>query len=330
MTTAGGVKQASATEETSTKPEPGADKKPENGPSLGNPTGSAASPPTLTDPKPPGGQAEPSDAPVLGQPRPKDAKSDSAKPGGAKPSDPGKDAANGLDNAAGPQLLAPDAGQEPSAASGNSPTAAGGPPAKTTDPKTTADSSPPAANDAKNGPRVGQSGKAGVDAGPFPALDEQPTPSAGAPFATSRAKSPPALPPLPGHPDRSPSTRLKRCRWPNRSIKTARIAARQEARAVDRSSAPLAQNGRLDPREWTYQRSGGALQRIPRITGEPRPDPAPDFQGDGTVSEQAPLGPQRPQLSIEKVAPPNALLGQPLVYSILVRNIGASERMMLS
>jgi uncharacterized repeat protein (TIGR01451 family) len=43
------------------------------------------------------------------------------------------------------------------------------------------------------------------------------------------------------------------------------------------------------------------------------------------VGEQAPLGPQRPQLNIEKIAPQNALLGQPLIYSILVKNVGNSE-----
>lgn len=56
-----------------------------------------------------------------------------------------------------------------------------------------------------------------------------------------------------------------------------------------------------------------------------RAEPAQDFQGDGTVGDTAPLGPQRPQLNIEKIAPQNALIGQPLVYSILVRNIGRSE-----
>jgi uncharacterized repeat protein (TIGR01451 family) len=53
-------------------------------------------------------------------------------------------------------------------------------------------------------------------------------------------------------------------------------------------------------------------------------DSPADFQGDGTVGDAAPLGPQRPQLNIEKVAPQNALIGQPLIYSILVKNVGQS------
>ena len=46
------------------------------------------------------------------------------------------------------------------------------------------------------------------------------------------------------------------------------------------------------------------------------------FRGDATVTESAPRGPQQPQLTIEKVAPPNAVLGQPMVYSVVIKNIG--------
>ncbi len=61
-----------------------------------------------------------------------------------------------------------------------------------------------------------------------------------------------------------------------------------------------------------------------RPAADLRSEGAADFQGDGTVGESAALGPQRPQLNIEKIAPPNALLGQPLIYSIMVRNVGQS------
>ena len=53
-----------------------------------------------------------------------------------------------------------------------------------------------------------------------------------------------------------------------------------------------------------------------RPAADLRSEGAADFQGDGTVGEAAALGPQRPQLNIEKVAPQNALLGQPLIYAI--------------
>lgn len=46
--------------------------------------------------------------------------------------------------------------------------------------------------------------------------------------------------------------------------------------------------------------------------------------GDGTLRADAPRGPQRPELKIEKIAPPNATLNQPMVYTIMIRNIGES------
>jgi uncharacterized repeat protein (TIGR01451 family) len=54
------------------------------------------------------------------------------------------------------------------------------------------------------------------------------------------------------------------------------------------------------------------------------PTPRPTLAGDGTVGPKGPGGSQRPQLKIEKLAPPNAVLGQPLIYEIAVRNIGDS------
>ncbi len=51
---------------------------------------------------------------------------------------------------------------------------------------------------------------------------------------------------------------------------------------------------------------------------------AESITGDGTVRADAPRGPQRPELKIEKIAPPNATLNQPMVYTIVIRNIGES------
>lgn len=46
--------------------------------------------------------------------------------------------------------------------------------------------------------------------------------------------------------------------------------------------------------------------------------------GEGTLRADAPRGPQRPELKIEKVAPPNAALNQPMIYTIVIRNVGDS------
>lgn len=53
-------------------------------------------------------------------------------------------------------------------------------------------------------------------------------------------------------------------------------------------------------------------------------DNAESIAGDGTVRADSPRGPQRPELKIEKIAPPNATLNQPMVYTIVIRNVGDS------
>ncbi len=50
----------------------------------------------------------------------------------------------------------------------------------------------------------------------------------------------------------------------------------------------------------------------------------PNLSGTGTLDGSAPTGPQRPELQIVKDAPPNAVLNQPLVYKIRIKNIGQS------
>jgi uncharacterized repeat protein (TIGR01451 family) len=80
-------------------------------------------------------------------------------------------------------------------------------------------------------------------------------------------------------------------------------------------------------------------QRGREVTPEPRRlDPLPvaepsrdrdsvdnvDFRGDGTIPARRLPGSLEPRLVIEKVAPPQAQLGQPLVYTVVVRNAGGS------
>ncbi|MBM4074166.1 MAG: hypothetical protein FJ267_00805, partial [Planctomycetes bacterium] len=65
---------------------------------------------------------------------------------------------------------------------------------------------------------------------------------------------------------------------------------------------------------------------------EQKPEPTPrddsnselqsDLIGDGTVTDAVPRGIQQPRLTIEKIAPKKAVLGEPLVYSVVVKNVG--------
>ncbi len=50
-----------------------------------------------------------------------------------------------------------------------------------------------------------------------------------------------------------------------------------------------------------------------------------DLLGDGTVTPSSPRGVQQARLSIEKIAPQQATLGEPLVYSVIIKNIGGND-----
>ncbi len=72
---------------------------------------------------------------------------------------------------------------------------------------------------------------------------------------------------------------------------------------------------------------GDSLPESLGETGESRPvqiDPG-SLAGTGTLDGTTPAGPQQPELQIEKDAPPRAVLNEPLVYNIRVKNIGRSE-----
>ncbi|HEY4259470.1 MAG TPA: hypothetical protein VGM98_04900, partial [Schlesneria sp.] len=47
-----------------------------------------------------------------------------------------------------------------------------------------------------------------------------------------------------------------------------------------------------------------------------------DLLGDGTVDGASPRGLQQPRLTIEKVAPQQATLGEMMIYSIIIKNVG--------
>jgi len=81
----------------------------------------------------------------------------------------------------------------------------------------------------------------------------------------------------------------------------------------------------LRPVTGTDTPSPSAEPAAPSAGEGPRrlPDES-DFSGVGTVSPDDPQGPQSAQLTVEKKAPASATLGQPLVYEIIVTNVGKS------
>ena len=295
---AGDVKQASASaEENTAKPDPAAAKTPTgNAPSSAAASPVPAGPPALMDPKAPAGQSEPGDS---------------------TPSERPPDQNNAAKDAAGPQLLAPGTGQDPPAA----PSGGSQPQSKTSDPGTNSGSPTLSADDAKKQPNAAGPANGNSEPTPFPALDDEPGPSPGA-AASGRngPKTPAAAQPAPvAHPDPFPVDQAKEVPLTKAPESTAAAAPLDT-----RPAAPTIETPAPGPKSADSSASTGS-QAGPRPAADLHSEPGADFQGDGTVGEQSPLGPQRPQLNIEKVAPTNALIGQPLIYSILVKNVGTSE-----
>ncbi len=99
-------------------------------------------------------------------------------------------------------------------------------------------------------------------------------------------------------------------------VPTPAAAPRVPADSLPTLDSPPA---RIEPAERTpLEREKPPRERRTNI-------PASDTMlGDGTAAPETPRGIQEPRLTIEKTAPPKAILGQPLVYSILLKNIGAT------
>ncbi|MBX3438572.1 MAG: DUF11 domain-containing protein [Planctomycetaceae bacterium] len=86
--------------------------------------------------------------------------------------------------------------------------------------------------------------------------------------------------------------------------------------AAPQSVLPLAPFGQQQTPARQPVRTAAAAAPV-----EPQLNPS-SLQGVGTVETDSPVGAQQAQITIEKQAPPDAVIGKPLIYSILVRNIG--------
>jgi uncharacterized repeat protein (TIGR01451 family) len=83
-----------------------------------------------------------------------------------------------------------------------------------------------------------------------------------------------------------------------------------------REPEPLPERGL--PREAATTPNRRAADSIPRSLDN-------DLVGDGTVNKESPRGIQQARLTIEKIAPQQTTLGEPLIYSVVIKNIGGTD-----
>lgn len=269
--------------------------------------------PAMLDLTGPDGQSEPGDAPAPKTPpaQKKEAKNESK--------DGPKDAAKDKDPNSGPQLFGGGGGPE-------LPTTSAATPAKTADAGASTTSASPSTDLNKTDTNKTDAGKKDATAAvqtkgnaepaPFPALDDEPAASQNKTASGTTAPKKDAVAQNGSHPDL----------FPGDQTKEMPLAKPAESKRADATPSPKGPEPTLDagitgPKMAQLPAPPGSIG-APHPPGEKRPDAKADFQGDGTIGEQAPLGPQRQQLNIEKIAPQNALIGQDLIYSILVKNVG--------
>ncbi len=150
--------------------------------------------------------------------------------------------------------------------------------------------------------RAGEARRQPPEADPFQQDDPF---AAEPPPKTNPAATPPEPPPSPVEDPFDPFAPAK--------VPTPSAPARVPVEALPTLDAPP-ERMESEPR-IPNRRSPAATDRVPG---------ADLMLGDGTASPEVPRGVQEPRLTIEKIAPPKAVLGQVLIYSIVVRNIGSS------
>ncbi len=118
----------------------------------------------------------------------------------------------------------------------------------------------------------------------------------------------------------APRTRLPSSRSPVPRLPTEVPAVEEfleNPRPADRLPA-----GRFDEDSTEQPREPRSNRRIREAGERPTTD---DLIGDGTVTNATPRGLQQPRLTLEKIAPQEAVLGAELVYQVIVKNVGSSD-----
>ncbi len=143
------------------------------------------------------------------------------------------------------------------------------------------------------------------------------------PFAEDPARNPaPAAAPAPLPLDLEPETTPAPKSLP---AETLTVDPFDSAAPPEATPAPT----RSPTRELRSTPAPLATQPLPAnppaspATPQPRKDPN-IYRGDGEIGQDTPRGIQEPRLTIEKIAPQSAVLGQPVVYSVIIKNVGGS------
>jgi uncharacterized repeat protein (TIGR01451 family) len=165
---------------------------------------------------------------------------------------------------------------------------------------------------------------------PF-ASDPPPTSPNRSPMATDDAAGLGDAPSLSGSTD-SESMNLENGTAPTAAPKPARTAPPADTfdpfpdDAASRSRQPAESDESLRDDASSAREPTGNPQRLtaPPPNAAATTPVADPLRGDAVVGETAPRGVQEPRLVIEKTAPAKAVLGQPVIYTIMIRNVGGS------
>ncbi len=166
---------------------------------------------------------------------------------------------------------------------------------------------------------------------PAPAAAPERTPPsrAATPLPLEIDEPAPNRPTLPAEPAFDPFSDEPPARTPPARTPPARTAAPVEPSAPSAMPEPARNPAPVTPEAAPEnspapERSPPSRMPVSREPAAPSANDASLFQGDGEVRHDAPRGVQEPRLTIEKFAPSSAILGQPLIYSVLVKNVGGS------
>jgi uncharacterized repeat protein (TIGR01451 family) len=193
-------------------------------------------------------------------------------------------------------------------------------PATKSAPRLMADDAPTAAPTVRWTSPGGASGGSGrtLTAPRSPFLDDEPLTSDETTSPKIRLAQSDEPSPEPASADERPASK--------RPAPVAKPADVDDEAAFPDSARPAAAPATASPPNTLRLDADERIERQPaanRGAGESPPPRSDSIDGDTGAITTTPRGQQRPQLSIDKVAPQAAVLGQPMVYTIRVRNVGS-------